>query len=180
MNQSYSDVLNDNLYSAEYYGEEPFMTPGGSFAADPVDIANSQKDQTCGDTPCSNLETYKIMEREMQGLQEAKAVELEAETAVLANMEELTNKPAGEQGVFYNDVVLPSLDVLNEATYEVEQQNATLHNSADSFILENNLFKLEEYIVDSMDVRKHRTSGIKGCIRGKNRLRKRSYRCLYS
>ena len=87
----------------------------------------------------------------MQGLQEAKTVESEAETAVLANMGELANKPAGEQGAFYNDVVLPSLDVLNEATYEVEQQNATLHNSADSFILENNLFKLEEYIVDNME-----------------------------
>ena len=34
------------------------------------------------------------MEREMQGLQEAKTVELEAETAVQANMEELTKKPA--------------------------------------------------------------------------------------
>jgi len=151
MGKNYSDILSDNLYSAEYYGEEPFMTPGGTFATDPVDIAKSHKDLTCGDMPCSNLETYKIMEQNMQSLQEAKAVELEAETAVLANMQELTTKQTDDQAAFYNNVVLPSLDVLKETTYEVEQQNATLHNSADSFILENNLFKLEEYIVDNME-----------------------------
>jgi hypothetical protein len=154
---NYDNALRNDLYDPEYYGSEPLMTPGGDYAVDPVNIAESHKDATFGagtpsEVKCNELETYKIMESDKQAYESAVELESAAESATRAAMTILAGNTmtTAQKAEYYNDVVEPLMDALTEATYELDQHNATLHNSAQSFIADFNLHTAEQYIVDHM------------------------------
>merc|ERR1712072_146131 len=150
MGQGYKDVLSKNLYADEYYGTEAIMTPGDTFAPDPIQVAESAKTQKCGAADCSASPYYAQMAADLANLAAAKDNLAKAETDCLTVMTQLTREKPESQTQYDIEIVQPALDAVNDMTYEVESLNATAHNSADSFILATNLYKAEEYLVDNM------------------------------
>jgi hypothetical protein len=150
MEEEFNDVLSANMYADEYYGTEAIMTPGGTYAPDPVAMAESAKTQMCGAVACSTSQYYTQMEADLKDLAEANDDLAKAEADCLEVMKTLTTKPAAEQTQYEIDYVQPALNAVNDMTYEVESLNATAHNSADSFLLDVNLYSAEEYLVAHM------------------------------